>query len=110
MGETKKERVFKGRRGGSCYLQSDEVEAEGSNKLLQTARRKRHREVIKREDRRNGGCRMPEVRNGGMEEETPDHIVFVPVRRDQEGEGRKGEGVGERLRIVGTSDLRKCRE
>ena len=42
------------------------MEAEGSNKLLLTARRKRHREVVGSENRTDGGCRMPKVwRRGG---------------------------------------------
>ena len=41
--------------------QGDEVAAESSDKLLQTARRKGHREVVDRADRTDGRSRMPEV-------------------------------------------------
>ena len=90
VGKAAAEKLSGGRRGCS-HWQSDEVEVESSNKLLQTARRKRYREVVEREDRTDRGWGVLEVRNGGRD--TGSHCV--QVQKYQESEERKGkEGIG----------------
>ena len=61
--------------------------AEGSNKLLPTARRKGHREVVERQDREGRRCRMPEMWGGRAD--SGSHSV--PLWESQKGEGRKGK-------------------
>ena len=73
VGETAEERIYRGGRGGSGFWQSDGVEAEGSNKRLQTARRKRYWEVVEREDRTDRGRGMPEM--WGERADTGSHSV-----------------------------------